>query len=167
MGNRRPNWYAAACGLAYMICFLLLPVYSIAFVVKFPGKDLLSVAPAVVVLLVCGLAMALSSILIDRKISMGVGVACAVITLLFGLLGSTVLPVGTITGLMNQGINSLLGTDWNVGGLVKVSMGFGLIICLILCILHVALEALIEGGPKTRKIEAQLWEDSNNGPIDF
>ena len=167
MMSRRPNWYAAACGLAYIVCFLLLPVYTVSYVLPLRGMDMLSVAPVLVIMMACGLAMALSALLLEKKISMGVGVGCAVITLLFGVLGKQVLPVSTMTGLVDQGIAELTGLNLSVGGFVTVAMGFGAILCLLLCVAHIVLELLLEGGPRYRKPQENLWEDSNNGPINF
>lgn len=156
MMNRRPNWYAASCGIAYMVCFLLLPVYTIAYVGSVSGLRLLFKAPAVLILLLCGMAMIAGSLLLDRRISIGIGAGSAVITLLYGMLGSHVLPMGVIADLIARSTNRLFRLD----------MGLGLILCLLLCVAHAVLEVLLEGR-RPKKIQADLWEDATSGPIDF
>lgn len=163
--NRRPNWFAAACGLAYVLCFLFLPVYN--FITPYRGTLLLSIAPVVIVLLVCGLLMIVSSLLLDKRISIGVGAVSAVLTLIFGLLGKQVLPLSDLTGVVDQGLNNLLGFDMNVGSFMNVRMGYGMIFCLLICVAHIVLEILIDCNVKTKRIQPDLWEDNDSGPIDF
>lgn len=165
MTKRNPNWFSAACGLAYCVCFLFMTVYKVPLW-SFTGAELLSETPLLILLLVCGLAMIISAIALDHIISIGIGAGSALITLIFGLLGKHVLPVGAITSSIDQNLYSLLGTDVNVGGFVSVKMGVGLIICLLLCIAHIVLEVLM-GQRKPRRIQANLWEETRNDNISF
>lgn len=167
MSRREPNWIAACCGLVYIICFLFLPVYTVSFVLPLKGLLLIFVAPVVVILIACGLAMSLSSLLLDKKISMCVGGGCALITLLFGILGNHVLPVHALTSLVDQGISEVTGSAMSLGFLINVGMGFGLILCMLICVVHIVLELLLDSTPRTRPVEPDLWEQPNSGTIDF
>lgn len=140
MFDKEPNWFAAACGGAYIASFLFLPVYTCAVVLPFKGLVLMAVAPVTVLLILLGLAMIASAIIVERKVSIGVGAVCMLITLLFGMLGSSVIPVDIISGVR-----------------VPVSMGWGLVLCIVLCIAYCVLELLI-GNTRKKKIVPHMWD---------
>lgn len=140
MFDKEPNWFAAICGGAYIASFLFLPVYTCVLLLPFKGLLLLSIAPVTVLLILLGLVMIASAILVERKISIGVGAACMLITLLFGMLGSSVLPLDVIGGVR-----------------VPVSMGWGMVLCVVLCVVYCVLELLI-GNTRKKKIVPHMWD---------
>ncbi len=158
MTKDTPNWFAAACGLAYILCFLFLPVYKCFL--KLSGVTLLGIAPALLALLLCGLAMVVGGLLLDKRISIGIGGVSALLTMIYGVLGNSVLPLRYIDQLTGSAL----------GQYVPVSMEIGLLRCIVLSIAHCVLEALLGDARRARKpIQAELWDESSNdfGSIDF
>lgn len=166
MSRKEPNWYAAACGLAYCVCFLVLPIYkmSITFVSSpVNGFELIGNNPATLLMLLFGVAMIVSSILMENIISVGVGAVSAVATLIFGCMGNHMVTSSTKWAAW---IAEQFGNSVNFSVFVNMNMSYGLILCLLLCIAHVALELLL-GQRRTRRIQPQLWEDNSNDNISF
>ena len=159
MTRKEPNWYAAACGIAYIVSFLFLTAYKAPYG-SYSGMSLLDDSPVLLILLACGVAMSVSAVFLEGIISLGVGAGSALITLIFGFLGLHVIPEGTLIQVIGGGLESLVGKS------VSVDMGLGMVLCLLLCITHVVLE-LILGQRKTRRIQPELWEENRNDSISF
>lgn len=138
MFDKEPNWFAAGAGVAYVLAFLFMPLYTCIGLVPFTGMALLERAPVVVFLLICGLLMIASSLLVEWKISLGIGAGSTLLTLIFGLVGSSVVSNGLPT-----------------------EMGYGAVICIVLGVAYCVLE-LVMGNVRKKKIQAQLW-DSQDG----
>ncbi len=138
MFDKEPNWFAAGAGVAYVLAFLFAPMYTCIGLVPFTGMALLERAPVVVFLLICGLLMIASGLLVEWRISLGLGAGCTLLTLIFALTGTSVVANGLPT-----------------------KMSYGAVLCIVLCVAYCVLE-LMMGNVRKKKIQAQLW-DSQDG----
>lgn len=139
MFDKQPNWFAAGTGVAYILAFLFMPVYNCIGLVPFTGMALLDRAPVVVFLLLGGLLMIACGLLVEWKISLGIGAACTLVTLLFSLMGTNVLSNG-----------------------LPVRMSYGAVICIVLGVVYCVLELMMGNVRKKKRIQAHLW-DSQDG----
>lgn len=155
MSRKKPNWAVAACGLVYLLAFLFLPVYR-ATGVPLRGTNLLSAAPATILLLLCGLGMVLCALLVDERVSLFTGFGCALVALIFCFLGKTLLA--DVTGV--RALDKLAG--------LFVTTSWGLAVCVVAGVAHGVLE-IVMGNQKVKKITPNIddFGSFNNGPIDF
>ena len=142
MRRASPNWIAAGCGVAYLLCFLFLPFYRLIFVVRIKGYLLMSIAPAMALMLLPGILMSLSGLFLDKRIGLGVSGASFLITLIVLACGESVLPINEALRLAGNSTDSVLTTLTSL----SVSMGYGGVICLLLCVADFVVELLMDGG---------------------
>ena len=142
MRRSSPNRLAVGCGVAYLLCFLFLPFYNLAFVLRVRGTMLMTLAPGTVLMLLPGLFMSLSGLFFDKKTGMGISGAAFVMTLSVLVCGASVLPVNE--GLRIAGNAS--GTAINALPSLSVSMGAGGILCLLSCIADFVAKLLLDTG---------------------
>lgn len=140
MFDKEPNWLAAGTGVAYILTFLFMPVYHCIGLVSFTGMALLDRAPVVVFLLLCGLLMIAGGLLVEWRISLGIGAVCTLITLIFSMMGGKVVSNG-----------------------LPVQMSHGAVICIVLGVIYCVVELMMGNARKKKRIQAQLW-DSQDGP---
>ena len=139
MSRSKPNWFAFACGVAYLVCFLFLPVFRVimpGFTYGIVGIAAMFKSPLVLVLLLCGIAMCLSPILLEQRLSMGVGAVSAVLTLIVGCMSNQVVSSGEQLAVW---IARQLDIGLDVTIFFHVVMGSGLVLGLLLSIAHAVL----------------------------
>lgn len=164
MTRSDPNWFAAGCGLVYLLLFLFLPFYSVRYVgLTLSGYHLLSMNPVCALVLVAGVAMILSALLMDYRISIGVGCVALLMTLCFAALGGSVLSnsalISLFTSLMGE---SVTGSMTQV---FTINMGVGSFLCMGLCIGYVVLEAVMR--PRRRRRMPPQPDPFSLGSDDF
>ena len=154
------NWFALGCAVLYLICFLFLPFYSI-IVVGMSGMVLLQYGYAIMYLpLFLALLMAISALVLDPRVSIGVGVVSALTTFVLMVLGRSVLLTGNaLTAMATNAINQSAGA--NLTALLPVSVNVGSILCILLCTAFIVLEVLFSSKGARRPQEAYNPLDEN------
>lgn len=138
MTRTKPNYIAAACGAAFLLCYLFLPLVKIV-VLPITGWQLMQYSGVMIIPLVLGVAMTLSALLLSVPISIGAGGVTAVATLIMLLCGNSILANGNALGqLLNTTASQFVGM--NVGMMIPVSIGFGGILCIVIAIAFVVVE---------------------------
>ena len=149
MTRSDPNWFAAGFGLVHLLLFLFLPFYSVRYVgLTFSGYQLLALNPVCALVLVAGVVMILSALLMDYRISIGVGCAALLMTLCFAALGGSVLSNNALISL----VSSLIGENVlsSIPQVFTITMGVGSYLCMALCIGYIALEVVMR--PRRRRL---------------
>jgi len=162
MTRSNQNWFALACAAAYIVCFLLLPFYRIVVVGVTGWMMLLLGYPIMYLPLLLGIAMAVGALVLDVRVSMGIGGACTLATFLLMVLGRDVLLSGNaLAALGVSALNESVGA--NVTQFLPVSAGLGAILCLLLCAGFIVLELVLgqQSAAKRRPVtvENPLDED--------
>lgn len=131
MTRSKQNWISAACGLVYILCYLFLGFYNVAFY-PLTGKILIKLNAIMSLPLIIGVLLIVAPIVLEPKISLIIGLASLGVTLLMMLLG------GTILGAQ---LSSIIGSG-SIGSLASsfLTPDFGSILCLILCMIHLVFE---------------------------
>lgn len=161
MTRSNPNWFAAGCGLVYIQIFLFMPFYSLF--IHLNGMTLLSLSPVCALLLLAGIIMILSALLLDLRISIGVGCVSLIMTLCFAMMGNAVLSSNALVSLAGS---LLADTSYSgITSLIYVPMGIGSILCLGMCIVFIVLEILLR--PRAPRIIREDDFDSGNSFTDF
>lgn len=165
MSRYDPNWIAFGCGIAYILAFLFLPVYTL--LANITGLTVLLLNFAAIVPLLLGVAMALCALLINPKISIGVACAVLVGTLIFSLLGNSVLMSTPLVAMVSEAVGS--SVFQTVASYIPVRMGWGSIVCMLLCLAHIAAEILVGTQRVKPRHETVSFDGFDNGPgsIDF
>lgn len=148
MNRSEKNWFSFGFGIAYLPCYLFLPFYKV-FVVPITGLTLVNYTNAMMVLpIVLGFLMMLSPLLLDAKISLFVGGASLIITLIFLFFGASLASMGGFSGALSNTASDLAGMSF--GSLLSgvITPGIGGIFCLLLCVGHIVFE-LTQGSKKT------------------
>ena len=151
MTRSEPNWFAAGCGLAYLVLFLVLPFYSLYGALTLNGMTLLTISPVCALVLVAGIAMILSALLLDHHISIGAGCVALIVTLCFGVMGTNVLSSNALVSLVGSLAGDLLAESGygNITRMISIPMGVGCFLCMGLCIGYVVLEIVLK--PRRRR----------------
>ena len=137
-----PNWIAMGCGVAFILCFLFLPFFTVVLV-PVNGWSLMQYVSAVMFLpLAAGIAMAVAPLILPPKIS--VWIAAGTLLLVFILLlasRSILLNGNALTTLAANLLNKTVGVD--VTGMLYVTAGVGCILCMLLCVVHIVAEIMV------------------------
>lgn len=140
-GRTSPNWFAMSCGLAYVLCYLFLPFYSI-YVLHIPGTEAIVGNPLMILPVILGIAMAISAVLLPVLVSLVLGGVSFVLTLIFALTGHQTL---SSLQLLSSGVDflgSLAGVQGSIP-VLRVSVGYGAILCMVLIIAYFLLELFL------------------------
>ena len=165
MSRYEPNWPAFACGVAYVLAFLLLPVYNL--LLNITGFTALMFNFVTIIPLLLGITMAICALLLDPKISIGAAVVTLLGTLIFSLLGNAVLSGNPLISMAISEVNEAAGM--NITSMIPVRMGWGSVVCMMLCIAHIVLEVVLGSQKVKPRHEEVKWDgfDSGPGTIDF
>ena len=158
MTRSQQNWVALGFAAAYLVCLLFLPFYRV-IVVCMSGLVLMQYGYAVMYLpLVLSLVMMLASVVLDVKISIGVGAITFLVTFVLLIAGNSVLMNGNaLAALAGTAINQSVGMG--ITSMIPVSAGVGCILCLVLSAGFVAVEILLNQ-------PAKKTPTSSSSPID-
>ena len=148
-----PNWIAFGCAVAYILCFLFLPFYHV-LLYRVSGWSFIGQNAVMAVPLILGMLMALSSVLLEAKISVGIASVTAIATFVLmltahNLLLPTVILQHNITSLVSQSYNLL--TDSLV---LHATVGAGAILSLLSAIGMLAAELLLSA-PSAKRPASQ------------
>ncbi len=146
--RREPNLFAAGCAIAFLLCYLFLPFYSVLGV-PLNGWALLQGINAVMCIpLVFALLMIAAPLLFDVKISLGIGAASLTTLLILLLCGREIILGGNALSSSLAYIgNDVFG--FNIASVLPVSAGAGCILSMVLCIGYVVIEVLISSQRRT------------------
>ena len=142
MVRSNQNWFALGSAVLYLICFLFLPFYHV-IVIGMSGMVLMQYGYAIMYLpLALALLMAVSALIFDPRVSIGVGILSALATSLLMIMGRSVLLTGNaLTALASNTITQSAGV--NLTALLPVAPGVGGIVCIVLCAAFIVLEVLL------------------------
>lgn len=144
-----PNFFSAACGLAYVLCFLLLPFARIALFFPAPGLLFIKVNPLMYIPIILGVMMLIAAFVFDKKVNMLIGGVTALITIIMLACAQLIFVNGSINVVLPL-IEVILGRS--VGETSSISMlsnaipfraGLGGVFCILLCVLYVVLECVL------------------------
>lgn len=162
MGRDYPNWFAMGCSCIYLFSFLFLPLYSI-LETGLNGMRLIFTVPILILPVIFGVVMIFAALLISPKISMILGGVTGVMTLVFSLLGNTLLS--DVSPASSRSVEDAI-LSFSAGSL-PVAMGFGMVLCMVMCVAYCVLELLL-GTRRARKIApTDGFSNISSGPIDF
>lgn len=142
-----PNWIALGCASLYLIGYLFLPFYTIVGL-PLNGLNLMQHVNAIMCIpLILALVLGLASVVLDPRVSVGIGIAAFIASLILLLTGRPIVTSGN--ALVSMGSNALAQyTGLNIGSMLPVSAGIGAILCLILIAVYVAVELLMNSTHK-------------------
>jgi hypothetical protein len=141
MLRREPNYISLGCAVAFVLSFLFLPFYQIV-IVTLNGWTLIQYYAILCLPLIAGILMALSSVLIDVKISIGIGVASLALVFILLLTGRDILLSGNaIVGLASTYLTQGIGV--NVSAILPLGIGIGGIFSLLLAVCFIVAEAVM------------------------
>jgi hypothetical protein len=141
MPRREPNYLALGCAVAFLLSFLFLPFYRIV-VVSLNGWTLIQFYVVLSLPLIAGILMALSSVLMDVRVSIGIGAASLVLVFILLLTGRDILLSGNaIAGLAASYLSQSAG--FNVAVVLPLSIGVGGIFDLLLAAGFITVEAVM------------------------
>lgn len=151
--NRSPNWFAAACGLAYLIVYLALPFYRVTLTAK-TGMQLISSNALMVVPALMSVLMIIGSLVMPVIASISISSITLLITLVL-MIGMRTFAISNplVSGGL-QWIGSQTNTDVT---LYVVSIGYGAVICLALCIAAIVLEIVLNNTPSSPSSNGGGW----------
>ena len=139
MRRSSPNWVAAALAGLWLILFLAAPLFRISpFGLSVPfisqgvgGASAIGAAPAVLLMLIPGILMLLSSLLWEKNVGLILSGATFVILLIFLLAcGSSVCRAGIDRGILSVAFREEMGSAASY--VFQVRWGWGGILCLLL-----------------------------------
>jgi hypothetical protein len=141
MPRREPNYIALGCAAAFLLSFLFLPFYRVV-VVSLNGWTLLQFYVIFSLPLIAGILMALSSVLMDVRVSIGIGAASLVLVFILLLTGRDILLSGNaIAGLAASYLSQSAG--FNIAAVLPLSIGVGGIFDILLAAGFITVEAVM------------------------
>ncbi len=168
MIRKRPNWIALGFALLYLLCLIFLPIYSLKIDTQpsfsISGATLMLFGYALIYLpLALALVMAVASIVLDPKVSIGVAAVTAVVNLVMMLTGKGILTTGAEFSTL---VWNLMSFSTNTGSyLITVGTGIGSILCIIVAIGFIVIEVLFGQRRSKPAPVPPVWEDTNSNPL--
>ncbi len=165
--SKSPNWFAAVCGLIYVIIYLFLPFYSV-FTYPVTGMQLISYNALLVLPVIVGIVMVLGALVMPMAASLAVHGVSFVVTLILMLIGRNVVTSNTlVSGGLSWLSSQMSGID--LTAVIHVSVGYGAIICLALCAVAFILEIIFDSARPVHKQDEGSWafknKPNNNNPF--
>ena len=160
--GRTPNWFSAACGLVFVIAYLAMPFYTLNLFAR-TGMQLISGNALLILPALLGIAMIFGALLMPVVASIAissVNLAMTLIMILFARYFAAVDPLSA--GVVNA--TSWLGTQMNMDlTMYVISVSYGAVICLILCVVSIVLEVLLNRPAPVRPDGGQWAFDNRPG----
>lgn len=147
-----PNWFSAACGLCYFLAYAFLPVYRVLFT-SVSGLRLASFSALFAIPMIVGVLMCVAAVFFPRAVSMVISGCGALTALVLIFIGHR--AVSAISDLSDLGI-------FDVAAMIVVSVGAGVILCLLLGVLGLILELIVR--PRSFTPPDGGWVFKNKGP---
>ncbi len=150
MTRKSPNFVALGFALMYLVCLIFLPVYTV-LVVSISGMTMMQFGYALIYLpVVLALAMAVSCMVLDRKVSIAVGAMTAVVNVVFLVAGNGILTSGSSWALLAGNVMTN-ATGANVMQMIPVAPGVGCILCVVLALGFIVVEVLLGQSASKKK----------------
>lgn len=158
--SRTPNWFAAACGLAYLIVYLAMPFYTVTLSAK-TGMQLISDNALLILPALLSIAMIIGALVMPVVASIALSSVTLVMTLIMMIFARY---IAISNPLVSSGLN-WIGSQTNVDMTVFIiSVSYGAIICLALCIVSIVLEILLNRPAPAPKPTGQWVFNNKTGP---
>ncbi|MBE5779810.1 MAG: hypothetical protein E7331_10845 [Clostridiales bacterium] len=158
-GRHSPNYIAAVCAVLFIVCFLFLPFIKIA-VFPISGFTFMCKVNALMCIpLVLGILMVISSLMLDRKVSIGVGAVTAVTLLILFLCSRSIILSGNGLGQLISLVRVNYDTVSQLGEFVRVPLGVGGVLSILLCLVFIFVEIFLADGIRTRarNTDGNIW----------